>query len=187
MASLLTNLENNEAVLLMYLANELPADDRAEVESLLQSDPQFGAQLEQLRQSYVALDSAIGQADASLHLSSGFSSARQFGEAVRKRYEALASAEDKNTSPHPRQIWWYPLATAAIVAIGMSIWWYVASNQDQRFIDPREEYVSEEWTTETPASAYVSRMFTPFPEDANQTELRKELEVVKYLRTETLW
>ncbi len=185
MASLLTNLENNEAVLLMYLANELPADDRAEVESLLQSDPHFRSQLEELHASYAALDSAIGQADASLHLSSGFSSARDFGEAVRKRHEAQANSRAKELVPHHRQIWWYPVATAAIVAIGMSIWWYVASSQEMRSIDP-PAYTSE-WTPENPESAYVSRMFTPVPEDTNQSELRRELEVVKYLRTETLW
>ena len=49
MTSLLHQLENNEAILLMYLADELPAEDRADVEQQLASDPALRAELDELR------------------------------------------------------------------------------------------------------------------------------------------
>ena len=39
MSNLLQQLENNEAILLMYLAGELPEPDRVEVEQMLVSNP----------------------------------------------------------------------------------------------------------------------------------------------------
>ena len=45
MASLMYKLGSNEAVLLMYLADELPAEDRAEVEQMLASDESLRRQL----------------------------------------------------------------------------------------------------------------------------------------------
>ncbi len=84
MTSLLQNLENNEAILLMYLADELPAADRLEVEQMLASDAALRAELEILRQtqqlaydSLATLDSvsrppappivALGQASRMIH------------------------------------------------------------------------------------------------------------------------
>jgi hypothetical protein len=84
MTSLLQNLENNEAILLMYLADELPAADRLEVEQMLSSDPALRGELEILRQtqqlafdSLETLDSvsrpaappivALGQASRMIH------------------------------------------------------------------------------------------------------------------------
>jgi hypothetical protein len=51
MKNLLQELENNEAILLMYLADELPPADRLEVEQMLASDPALRGALEILRQT----------------------------------------------------------------------------------------------------------------------------------------
>jgi hypothetical protein len=51
MKSLLQNLENNESILLMYLADELPRADRLEVEQMLASDAGLRGELEILRQT----------------------------------------------------------------------------------------------------------------------------------------
>lgn len=51
MTSYLQQLENNEAILLMYLAGELPESDRAEVEQMLGSDARLRADLAILRQT----------------------------------------------------------------------------------------------------------------------------------------
>src|SRR4051794_36705438 len=48
MSNLLQQLENNEAILLMYLAGELPDADRAEVEQTLANDPALRAELAEL-------------------------------------------------------------------------------------------------------------------------------------------
>jgi hypothetical protein len=63
MGSLLQQLENNEAVLLMYLADELPAEDRLEVEQLLARDAGLRAELERLRDMTDALTLALTDAD----------------------------------------------------------------------------------------------------------------------------
>ena len=49
MKSYLQHLESNEAVLLMYLGNELPEQDRVEVEAMLASDSRLRSELENLR------------------------------------------------------------------------------------------------------------------------------------------
>jgi anti-sigma factor RsiW len=56
MASLLDELGDNQAILLMYLAQELPAQERAQVEQMLAADPSLQAELDELRatQEFVA-------------------------------------------------------------------------------------------------------------------------------------
>ena len=46
MPTQLQHLENNEAVLLMYLAGELTDSDRAEVEQMLATDARLRAELD---------------------------------------------------------------------------------------------------------------------------------------------
>jgi len=58
MKSFLQNLENNEAILLMYMADELPPADKLEVEQMLASDAALRGELEILRQTHqLAYDS----------------------------------------------------------------------------------------------------------------------------------
>src|SRR5690349_24514678 len=60
---MLQRLENNESVLLMYLAGELPAEDRAEVEQQLAADAGLRATLERLRETNDALARVLTGAD----------------------------------------------------------------------------------------------------------------------------
>jgi hypothetical protein len=64
MKSYLHQLENNEGILLMYLANELPPADRAEVDEMLASDPNLRTELEILRQTEELAFDAIKSLDA---------------------------------------------------------------------------------------------------------------------------
>jgi hypothetical protein len=64
MKSQLQQLENNEAILLMYLANELPPQDQAEVSEMLASDPNLRAELEILRQTQDLAFDALRSLDA---------------------------------------------------------------------------------------------------------------------------
>ena len=68
MTSLLHQLENNEAILLMYLAEELPAEDRADVEQQLASDPALRAELEELRATHDGVTSTIERLDVETRL-----------------------------------------------------------------------------------------------------------------------
>lgn len=63
MAGMLDRLENNEAVLLMYLAGELPEEDRAEVEHMLAGDASLRAALEELRAAQAEVQAAISRLD----------------------------------------------------------------------------------------------------------------------------
>jgi hypothetical protein len=63
MGNFLQQLENNEAVLLMYLADELPPEDRVEVEQLLARDGGLRAELERLREMTDSLTLALTGAD----------------------------------------------------------------------------------------------------------------------------
>jgi hypothetical protein len=64
MKTYLHQLENNEAILLMYLANELPAQDRAEFEQMLASDAALRGELEILRQTQQLAFDALQSLDA---------------------------------------------------------------------------------------------------------------------------
>jgi len=64
MKSYLQKLENNEAILLMYLADELPPQDRAEVEQMLASDARLRGELEILRQTQRLAYDAMASLDA---------------------------------------------------------------------------------------------------------------------------
>src|SRR5688572_19642100 len=83
MSTLLQHL-NNESILLMYLAGELPAEDRAEVEQMLAGDPRLRDELEQLRAAYEGVGSALAEADAAERVVLPQSTAaRRVGQAVR--------------------------------------------------------------------------------------------------------
>jgi hypothetical protein len=72
-----------------YLDNALSPDERARVDSLLQSDPKVAADLAELRQLQKSLRS-VAQADSSIQLDAGFAD-RVLGAAVdRARTEGLA-------------------------------------------------------------------------------------------------
>ncbi|MGD0461311.1 MAG: hypothetical protein ABSB74_02365 [Tepidisphaeraceae bacterium] len=124
MRSFLQNLENNEAILLMYMADELPQADRLEVEQMLASDAGLRRELEILRQtqqlaydSLQTLDSvtrpaappivALGQVSRLIH---------QWAE--RRRQPAAAAAAIHRPWPWRR----ISVAAAAALLVGYYIW-----------------------------------------------------------------
>ncbi|MBC7784620.1 MAG: hypothetical protein H7144_12350 [Burkholderiales bacterium] len=132
MASVLEQLDSNEAILLMYLANELPGEDRAAVERRLHADAALRAQLDQIRLAYASLDHAFGRADSATPLPSTFSAARSFGEAVRIAHrERVSPSGQQALSRRGLYMLLYPASAAAILAMGMLIWWQVATGLDE--------------------------------------------------------
>lgn len=126
MASHLQQLENNQAILLMYLADELEAEDREEVEQLLTSDAGLRAELEQLRQSQQEVLSALDeldQGDASIWRQEA--AVRQIGRLIRQwqvqnRPPVVVKTQRKSLA-YP---WWsYPTAAAAAVLLAFLAWW----------------------------------------------------------------
>ena len=135
MTSLLHNLENNEAILLMYLADELSADDRAEVEHMLGSDAGMRTELERLRALRDETVTAIGAVDAGTRLPVNE------GVAVRRVMRMMRQWQlDHATAPPPEEPirelrfpWWsYPMTTAAAVLIAFLVWWGHRPDQPER-------------------------------------------------------
>lgn len=138
MSSFLQNLENNEAILLMYLANELPAEDRAEVEEMLQHDANLLAQLNELRDAYHCFDQTMLLGDASNVLPSGYTAAHAFGKMVQARYTVRPKPNEEQELPSRRQHWiiYYPAAAVLLLAVGMAIWWKSATEEMKRSASP---------------------------------------------------
>ena len=62
MGSLLQQL-NNESLLLMYIADELPAEDRADVDQMLAGSPTMQAELEAIQAAYLGVTDSLRSAD----------------------------------------------------------------------------------------------------------------------------
>jgi hypothetical protein len=125
MSSLLQQLENNEAILLMYLADELPEADRVEVEAMLQTDANLAAELDRLRAVHerVAREvHALDRADALPPQQVAMRSIRSaMAQWVADREREAASIDQKRRRGLP---WWgYPIAAAAMVGLILLIWW----------------------------------------------------------------
>jgi hypothetical protein len=124
MKSLLTELENNEVVLLMYLSNELPEADRAEVEHLLEGDASLRREFDRLRAEWELIGSALKVDDNAR-------SAARYAVAQRRASQAIKLWSTRRTLDYAaperrafRMPWWsYPTAAAALLLITFFVWW----------------------------------------------------------------
>lgn len=136
-SSLLQQLQSDEAVLMMYVADELPPEDRAEVERRLAADERLRANLERLREAQDAFGAAMPALDRSTRPPVPEAVAvRRVGAAVRQWQAARALRTAAEAPPPSRRLprWAYPLATAASVVIGLVAWWGFS---DRREVRPR--------------------------------------------------
>jgi hypothetical protein len=126
MGSLLQQLENNEVILLLYLADELPAEDRAEVEQMLAVDGNLRLELERIRAAQGSVMADLRRLDAIIP--------PPVSEAVASRQVSRAMKQwqvDRLThQPAPversglRYPWWtYPAASAAAIVLAIIVGW----------------------------------------------------------------
>lgn len=124
-SNVIEKLDNNEQILLMYLAGELPPGDQADVERLLAVDAGLRQSLAELQAAQTLVDEALGNLDAASPLPvSAEATARQTARAMRQR---MAEPKVAVTSPvgerSPRSWWWlYPTVAAASVLIVAMLW-----------------------------------------------------------------
>jgi hypothetical protein len=129
MASLLKQLPDRQAILLMYLAEELGAEDRREVEEMLRGDASLAAELEEIRAAQIAVMAAIGALDQSAPLAvSTPVVVRQVSRLMKQwQVDRLARPAAEAQKKGPRFPWWaYPAASAAAAAcvlIALMVWW----------------------------------------------------------------
>jgi anti-sigma factor RsiW len=123
MANLLQQLENNEAILLMYLSGELPEQDRYEVEQMLADDPGLRAALAEVAALHDDVTGLLGRADAAQVLSRRETVVRRVGRAIAAAHASAAGAPA--AAPAKRRLriaWWaYPIAAAALFVVAVML------------------------------------------------------------------
>jgi anti-sigma factor RsiW len=128
MDTLIQKLGNNESVLLMYLAGELPDGDRAEVEQLLANDAGMRAELERIRLAWDGITENLRAIDASSPLMVGEGKATANVARLMRQWqvERLVKQQKEPAAPADRLRfpWWsYPTAAAACVLMAFLVWW----------------------------------------------------------------
>lgn len=123
MRSLLSQLDSNEALLLMYLADELPQQDRVQVARMLEQDEGLRAQMETMRALMQNTEqdlAAAGRVDAI----SAERAIRQTIAAMRGRSAEMRQEEDAVQQEEGWRMpgWAYPVAAAAILLIAFSVY-----------------------------------------------------------------
>lgn len=173
MHSLIHQLENNEAILLMYLSDELSAEDRGEVEQMLASDAAMRAELDGLRSLRDEATGALARVDAAARLPVAEHIAVRRATRMIRQWQ-LDRAQAPPPEPPLRELrfpWWsYPLTTAAAVLIAFLVWW---GNQTGRPPRQNTAYYEElpsgpedvvEWKEETVARR-LDASLDPFDEE----------------------
>lgn len=144
-SSLLRQLEGDEAILLMYLAGELSADDRAEVDRRLAADAGLRAGLDRLREAHGWMTETLRQADAATKPAIPEAVAvRRVGQAVRQWHAArlarpAAAPAGGGSSATFRRRWLYPVAAAATVALAFLGYWAYRPPPDGVVLLPAED------------------------------------------------
>lgn len=146
MSELLHELENNEAVLLMYIAGELPEEARREVEQMLQTDVRLREMYEQLRGSWDATMSALEALDAAKPLTaSREAAARAVGRLVRQRHARRLETVSVESVPSRREfsvrlMLLSAAASLSAAVVGYLAWWgvfgdpFMGNNLDGRLV-----------------------------------------------------
>jgi anti-sigma factor RsiW len=126
MSSLIQELENNEALLLMYLTGELPAEDRAEVDHMLANDAGLRAHLAGIESAYTGAMGALLKLDQDKSAEAGENHAiRQASRAMKQWQVDRLNRQPVVAEPARTKVpvWAYPIGVAAMLVIGSLIWW----------------------------------------------------------------
>lgn len=132
---MLQSLGNNEQVLLMYLAGELPPLDHQEVEQLLAGDSGLRQELGQLREAQAAYIDALAALDVAEPVTNETVVVRRIGRAIRQEMAIRAArlVPPPPAKPSWNIPWWaYPSAVAAAIFIGFLIFvgnWNVGNHR----------------------------------------------------------
>ncbi len=129
MKSLLHTLDNSESILLMYLFDELPADDRAEVEEMLRTDAGLRAELEQLAAAHESVIDVLETSDSAARAATNKT-------AVRNAYRAIDQWNTRRLLTVPqeparrRSLKWvaYSAGIAAMFLVGFLFYWGMESD-----------------------------------------------------------
>jgi anti-sigma factor RsiW len=127
----LQQLQNNETVLVMYLANELEAEDRAEVEQMLAADGGLRGELAQLQNAQNTVTQLLQNLDKTLPMpGSADTAARRISRIMKQRQVDRLNAQPIIVPGLKRQLaWWvYWVASAAAAVVAVMVWWGMSSD-----------------------------------------------------------
>ena len=189
MRSLLDQLDGHDPILLMYLADELPADDRARVEQMLGGDAAMRGRLDELRAAHDGVNGAIGRYDASHPLTGSEGAAvRHVGRMVRNWHaDRLARPAPRNLPP-PRNLrfpyWSYPLAAAAAVTLAFVTWYVALPEPGKLNADATSSTVEMSPEATTAESIDLSGDAAQFAlsDSSNLGEVESELRQLQFIR-----
>jgi anti-sigma factor RsiW len=120
---MLESLENNEVILLMYLAGELPPVDRQEVEQMLAGDGGLRRELETLQAAQGVLHGGLARLDQIEPLSNQATLTRRIGRAMRQHFVDRAAQARTPARAKAGFPWWaYPTAVAAAIFLAFTLW-----------------------------------------------------------------
>ena len=112
-------------LLLMYLADELPEQDRYALEQRLATDAGLRQDLQQLEDAQQVAFDALARLDelSPLPVSESAAVRRASREIRRRLVRSHEPGESLAIEPRQRSLWWiYPAAAAAVVLLGFAIW-----------------------------------------------------------------
>ncbi|HEY8665139.1 MAG TPA: hypothetical protein VIL86_00680 [Tepidisphaeraceae bacterium] len=150
---MLQQLENNEAILLMYLAGELCAEDRAEVEQMLAGDAGLRAALAELDRLQASFNGSMSKLDREPLPVPEQVGVRLVGRAMRQwQAEQLARrpalVEEKSGLRYP---WWvYPTASAAAILLAFIVWWGMKTDVPENLVIVP---TTQPWQSELPLTS----------------------------------
>jgi anti-sigma factor RsiW len=126
MAGILNQLGNDEAILLMYLADELPREDRTEVDRRLSQDASLRAEMARLRGLQDEVLSAVAAVDETSRRSSDEAAIARVMRRMKQHQVVLAARGPAQASLTRRQPWpWWVrsvAAAAAVVFLLLGLW-----------------------------------------------------------------
>jgi anti-sigma factor RsiW len=177
MQSLIQHLANNESVLLMYLAEELPPQDRAEVDAMLDRDPAMRRELEQLRETYGKAIESLTMLDAMDPMRiSDATTIRRTSRTIRQwQVDRAAANPPQEEVRKMRYPWWaYPAVSvaAAAVLLVFLMWW--SSNSEVPELTQNSQQLSQEGRDTTIAGVITSAI--SYPEHQKNLDLLADTE-----------
>jgi anti-sigma factor RsiW len=180
---MLHHLENNDAVLLMYLAGELPPDDRLEIEQQLKTDAGLRASLEELKSLTGGITETFAAADGfalpqSTESARSAAMTRRVSRAMTKQRleQSARPAETDTAGPQKNWLlrlprWAYPITAAAVLLIAAVSYWGFTNGNDSsvdQLADRRNRLLDEASSLPTPPSTTSSSEASGVPSEQMQ-------------------
>ena len=158
---MIEGLDNNEQVLLMYLAGELSPEDQQEVQRMLDADPSLRLELQRLEATWATVFDGLEKLDNRSSLSGQDARLWRVVQQMRQRLAERARPTEAPVAQRaPRSFrWMYRVAAAAAIIAAAGIW--ISRHQNQTVRRP----ISRQFVVQDPDEDLFEDSF-PEHEDA---------------------